>query len=624
MLPVCAQADEAKHAFSAQLLLQLETDLLLSLATLQLTASIPDSHPAALAARDAACQLCNYDALHTLCSAASLHQVPRPAACTGPQVALQLLVSPFLTAESQQLAPVLSQQRRRHQQRRPHQQQLVEGCVLAPTAPLLTELLPLLTRLGLTQLQQEQGRQQERARQLQQGRQQQQEAASFPMEQPACTFTSTVHSCFKGLAVFLTFSRVPGPGAAAAEEASPPAAAAEPSAAAAALHGDLATTGSCVIHAQDAFLAHAGDIISFFEGAIRIEAALRDAANPATAGSSSGGTAAPAVEGDIAGVERFKGCSIGLSILCFDGYHPHQPGPLVLLGLAAGPGSQVQRQLHSLLATMVKLAGRGKGLIGSTAALHCRAAAGSAALMLLTSAAAHTHQQRAGPAAAAAGAAAADCSSGNAAAVSMLPSVAILGRCFLQWGEQLQAETTPPREPQQPSSTQQEQQHSANSMEMEHLMKYDFIALAPVLQQSLASGSTCNQLLAAGYVLQPVQQQLEQLVATCQILQDDSSDTAALLAAAQQLQSTGLALCSFAVPGMCNHLGCTSMAGLSELASVSRRSCICAGCLVARYCSRACQCAAWKKHSRVCRALSAAAAAAAAGAGAATVAAEAS
>jgi hypothetical protein len=275
----------------------------------------------------------------------------------------------------------------------------------------------------------------------------------------------------------------------------------------------------------------------------------------------------------------------------------------------------VQRQLYSLLATMVKLGGSGKGPLGSKAALQYRAAAGYAASALVAGAAAEDQQQQpTGAAAAAAPAGATAGSSGTASAVAMLPSVVILGRCFLQWGEQLQAEAMVLQK--QPRSGQQQQhEHNTDSLQVvyleeEDILKFDFVMLAPVLQQWLASGSTCDQLIAAGYVLLPVQQQLEQLLPTCQILQDNPSDTAALLAAAQQLQSAGLALCSFAVPCMCNYLGCTNMAGLSELAAVSGRSCICAGCRVARYCGRACQRAAWKRHKPECGALSAAAAAA--------------
>jgi hypothetical protein len=137
----------------------------------------------------------------------------------------------------------------------------------------------------------------------------------------------------------------------------------------------------------------------------------------------------------------------------------------------------------------------------------------------------------------------------------------------------------------------------------------DYGALLSKLHRWMVAGSTTDQLVAAGYTYLPVLQQ--QLLTTSHAMSDEQPDAASMLAAAQQLQATGLVLCSFAVPCMCNNPGCTSMAGLSELGAVSGRSCICAGCRVARYCGRACQRAAWKRHKPVCGALSAAAAAAA-------------
>jgi hypothetical protein len=126
------------------------------------------------------------------------------------------------------------------------------------------------------------------------------------------------------------------------------------------------------------------------------------------------------------------------------------------------------------------------------------------------------------------------------------------------------------------------------------------------VRQWLAAGSTCEQLAAAGYAPQAVMQQLQKLLARPAI-PGGVSDTATVLVHAQELKSLGLALCSFAVPCMCNNPGCTSMSRLSELASVSGRSCVCGGCRVARYCGRACQRAVWKQHKPVCAALSAAA-----------------
>jgi hypothetical protein len=139
-------------------------------------------------------------------------------------------------------------------------------------------------------------------------------------------------------------------------------------------------------------------------------------------------------------------------------------------------------------------------------------------------------------------------------------------------------------------------------------------ALLSVIRGWMAAGSTSDQLVAAGYAVLPLQQQL---LVTAANLEDNPSDAAAMKVAVQQLQSIGLAMCAFSVPCMCNNPDCTSMAGLSELAAVSGRSCICAGCRVARYCGRSCQRAAWKRHKPVCGALSAAATASAAATGAA-------
>jgi hypothetical protein len=59
----CAQLNQPNSAFSAELLLQWETALLLNLAVLQLTASIPDSYPGAQAVRDHACLFAGCDPL---------------------------------------------------------------------------------------------------------------------------------------------------------------------------------------------------------------------------------------------------------------------------------------------------------------------------------------------------------------------------------------------------------------------------------------------------------------------------------------------------------------------------------------------------------------------------------
>ena len=274
------------------------------------------------------------------------------------------------------------------------------------------------------------------------------------------------------------------------------------------------------------------------------------------------------------------------------GGYPHYPSPMAMLAIAAGPGSQVQCQLHSLLASMQKLSTPCTLGVTADGRRQFRGTAALAASSLLVGAAEQL-QQRVGAVTAAA-ADETDYNSGPAAAAAMLPSVVVLGRYFMQWAEEQLTDVAEEQEP--------DIDHSSDglcSIQLDDIMS--------AVQQS--AGSTCDQLAAAGYEPVPVLLQLEQRAAARQALQDSPADSAAQQAQAQELRSIGLALCSFAVPCMCNNPGCTSMAGLSELATVSGRSCICGGCRVARYCGRACQRAAWKQHKPVCAALNAAAAA---------------
>jgi hypothetical protein len=611
MLPgfcACLQMEHTPGRFTAQLLLQAETDMLLNLAVQQLAATIPDSFPGAHAAQTWICQLyCG--SLYSLYSHTDLHKLPRLAAYTGPQVALQLQPSPF---RPQQLL-LLQQQEGQQQQEQP-----AELCVLAPTVPLLTELLPLLMRHCLTQQQWHQEQQQQL---------QQHELPSFlAVVCPNLLSLRTMLMC----SVVPSFRSTAGAAAAAAAAAAAPASA--PAAEGTPLAAQAAATQAAVVpvnsstdgcayticgegHGVEILMQHAIDIISHFEAALRLDAELVDAATAAAAARSA--AAVTAAAGSVS-LDLLNALSLVFVRLFYptaddSDYEGKHPSPLVMLACCEGPGSQVDRQLHSLLATIVKLSGWGMGKLTDVACVQYSLAAvcgASAVLDAIVEKQQRQQQQEQGQQQQLVGAAADR--SNRYTAVDALASVVIMGRCCMQWAAmQIQAAAT--------LTQQQQQQHDAYVSPVQQVWRkpswqINVCELMLSAQEWFTTGSTCDQLAAAGYAPLPVLQQLEQLLATYQALRDSPPDTVApLLTAAQQLHSTGLALCSFAVPCMCNNPGCTSMAGLSELAAVSGRSCICAGCCVARYCGRACQRAAWKRHKPVCGALSAAAAAAAAG-----------
>ena len=317
--------------------------------------------------------------------------------------------------------------------------------------------------------------------------------------------------------------------------------------------------------------------------------------------------------------------------------------PLVLLAAAAGANSPEHEQLYSLLGSMLK-ADRAAGSVmhdweGSIAcsvaraavamlenALHLpapvRGCSNQAASLQLPAPATeagscstpHLSSAR-GETEAAAAAAAADASgptpdadhapdagtaaiSATPAAASLLPALYLFGRCCLQlkpfcsWGEV--ARITPPTQG---------------------------------LLGCLRHRALAQHLSAAGYNPQHMQQQLQQLLALLPPSQDskdhknaeDPPEQASSAAGAaemqSQLQCVGAVLTSVAVMCVCNNPSCSNVAGRSELGLVSGRSCVCAGCLTGRYCSRDCQRQAWKQHKPMCRALAGAAAASAAAGG---------
>jgi hypothetical protein len=80
---------------------------------------------------------------------------------------------------------------------------------------------------------------------------------------------------------------------------------------------------------------------------------------------------------------------------------------------------------------------------------------------------------------------------------------------------------------------------------------------------------------------------------------------------AAALRDAGAVVCAeFPLKLCCNNPGCTSMDKVGEMLLGS--SCkLCMACKAAKYCSKACQGAAWKTgHSKVCKRITKAAAAA--------------
>ena len=617
--PLVTQAEQLSTpcgAANARLLLQLETDMLLGLAIHQLAASTWSSHPSAQALCELACQL-GHTALMRLQCKVPLHKLPLSAAYTGPQLALQLQPAvPSSLPVGQQPIPPLPQ----GQQQQCH--------IVMPTAQLLAELLPLLTSRCLSMLQQQHAQWQQLLlvlqAQLQQADGDGQAAAAGTqgyLERVTlcgdiiCTVSDLTksmglrgvkecvqHMCMHlGCVVVQQFLFTAAEGQAAVSTGS----------ISRASSGQAATRH--VMHAPEAVMQNLGDVLHVWEALLREAAVLRATAAQLYAD----GRIAAAVA-SVPGVGTAAGDELAASIVSaaesnmdnlvaalstvfvqeVTGDSTHTPSVLVLALQSAGLGSDLQRQLFSCLCSMAKLSSLpgcnnscptafwAKSLITARSWLS-RAAANTAAAFVTGDADPQQPPHEAED-------------TQTVAVVSKLPSLFILGRCCMQWAQELQAD--PSLASPCDGTWQPEWEGFAGEV------------VLPPVQQWLQASSTQEQLLAAGYAPQALPQQLQQAVEAVQAVRESAGTsqhyTACLQEAVQQLQLVGSALCSFAVPCLCNNPVCTNLSGWAEVGLVSGRSCVCGGCCVARYCGCACQRAMWRQHKPVCAALAAAASAA--------------
>jgi len=274
------------------------------------------------------------------------------------------------------------------------------------------------------------------------------------------------------------------------------------------------------------------------------------------------------------------------------------PGPIAAGARAAGPGSPEQQQLISLLRSTLK-----------ALAVPSEERADLQVDKRLCIVGAATAAMSESDAAAAAS---------NTLAVAAVPWLAIMGRCLLLLAALLPEVRTPPAEG-QPRLRVQLVGPAGTSTDMQNVWLFMLIKnvqhIAVALHGLLSKNGPTNlkaQLNQAGYSSwAAIPAQLQPMVdaAGALVMPDGSAPSQDQVSTAAELMTTlGLSLNSLAFPTACNNPRCSNLSGPSELLLVSGRGKMCAGCLVARYCSRDCQRQHWKQHKPVCKALAAAAA----------------
>jgi hypothetical protein len=333
---------------------------------------------------------------------------------------------------------------------------------VTPTVQLLTELLPLLTGFCLPRVQEQHSSQQQLLAALQlllqqadgdaQAATEQQlnadadSAAAFIIRGASSLCSVSVDRCVKHMCDLLSLAVVPDPNLTAAKVQ-----AAADSAASAEQHNQGSCSYIIPVASVDAVVQNAGDVMRLCEVLLRDNAAVSDAV--AQLQRSTTLTAATSVEATIPQIRtvalvaaaaasrssQVNLIAVGRVIAALLAHgatdrNSYHPSVLALAALSVDPGCDLQRQLFSLLYSMSKLScSPVQGMLdtGNTSAaaafrrMLSRAAAFTAAAFVAGDAT-KSQPQPSGE-------------DSDAATLSKLPSLFVLGSCCTRWAQQLRS-----------------------------------------------------------------------------------------------------------------------------------------------------------------------------------------